>query len=301
VRVEFRYGKRIRELREERLWTQEHLAKVAGVDTRTIQRVERDQTKNEDTLMAIAAAFDLGVEALRTKWRIAESRLVRTWRINTYEDFVRVQEAHPWQMSYRSVLAGLTEEGKTRVDDLLGQIFADREYIEPYETELWECYVRCIREPLCALFETGLEIFILDERRDLLLPIVGGVKPLSDHMEWRVQHIMVVPRNGCFRLSPNESLHAFNDSCPQAAETLYRAAKNSDEGLSLLVYANALWGATQPGVEEAIHWCDICFPPLSGGARITFEYIERVTGWSRAQLHALCDAVTGQPFLEGLA
>ncbi len=138
-------------------------------------------------------------------------------------------------------MAGLTEEGKTRVDDLLGQIFADREYIEPYETELWDCYIRCIREPLCALFEIGLEIYILDERRDLLLPSVGEVKPLSDHMECRVQHIMVVPRNGCFRLSPDQSLHAFSDSCPQAGENLYRAARHCDEGMSVLVYANALW------------------------------------------------------------
>lgn len=44
MRVEFRYGKKTRELREERLWTQEHLAEVAGVDTRAIQRVERDRT-----------------------------------------------------------------------------------------------------------------------------------------------------------------------------------------------------------------------------------------------------------------
>lgn len=154
MRVEFRYGKKIRELREERLWTQEHLAEVAGVDSRTIQRVEKDQTKNEDTLLAIAAAFEVGIEALRTKWRVAESRLVRTWRISNYDEFVRVQEAHPWQMSYRSVLAGLTEEGKTQVDDLLGQIFADREYIEPYETELWDCYIRCIAEhPPCARLE----------------------------------------------------------------------------------------------------------------------------------------------------
>ena len=46
MRIEFRYGKKIQQAREARAWTQEQLAIVAGVEPRTIQRVERDQTKN---------------------------------------------------------------------------------------------------------------------------------------------------------------------------------------------------------------------------------------------------------------
>jgi transcriptional regulator with XRE-family HTH domain len=301
MRVEFRYGKKIRQLREERSWTQEQLAAIAGVESRTIQRVEKDQTKNQETLLAIAAAFDVGLDAIRNKWRVAESRLLRTWLVATYSQFVHVQEAHPWQMSYRSVIAPLTEERQTQTDELLSQIFADREYIEPYETDLWDCYIRCIKEPIQSLFEMGLVIFILDERRDLLLPSIGDLKPQSDYMDCRVQHTMIVPRHGCFRLDATEPLHLFNDSCSVAGESLFRAAKHHDIGMPVHVYSNALWAAMQPGSEDAVRWCDACFPPLSGGARITFEYIEKVTGWTRAQLHTLCDAVTGQPFLEGLA
>lgn len=57
MRKEFRYGKRIQELREERAWTQEHLASVAGLSPRTIQRLEKDRTQDAETIKAIAAAF----------------------------------------------------------------------------------------------------------------------------------------------------------------------------------------------------------------------------------------------------
>jgi hypothetical protein len=80
-------------------------------------------------------------------------------------------------------------------------------------------------------------------------------------------------------------------------ETLYRAAKRRNVGVH--VHSNTLWAALQPGGEAAIRWCDSCFPPFNGGARISFEYIEQVTGWSRSQLHSLTDAITGQPFIEG--
>jgi transcriptional regulator with XRE-family HTH domain len=61
MKTEFRYGRKIRQQREARAWTQEHLAALAGVETRTIQRAERDQTKSPETLNAIGAAFNLDV------------------------------------------------------------------------------------------------------------------------------------------------------------------------------------------------------------------------------------------------
>lgn len=55
----------IRLLREHRAWTQEHLAQVAGVTPRTVQRVEAGEGALVDTLQAIAAALDVDVPALR--------------------------------------------------------------------------------------------------------------------------------------------------------------------------------------------------------------------------------------------
>jgi transcriptional regulator with XRE-family HTH domain len=50
-------------LREERAWSQEHLASVAGLSARTVQRLEAEGNASLESKMAIAAAF--GVEPAR--------------------------------------------------------------------------------------------------------------------------------------------------------------------------------------------------------------------------------------------
>jgi transcriptional regulator with XRE-family HTH domain len=57
-------GVNIRFHREQRTWTQEHLAAVSGIDVRAIQRAERTKL-SADSLQALAAAFDLTVDQLR--------------------------------------------------------------------------------------------------------------------------------------------------------------------------------------------------------------------------------------------
>jgi DNA-binding XRE family transcriptional regulator len=52
MRKEFRYGKKIQEFRKQQEWTQEQLAEAAGLDRRTIQRVEGNQTRNSETLQS---------------------------------------------------------------------------------------------------------------------------------------------------------------------------------------------------------------------------------------------------------
>lgn len=53
----------IKALREERAWSQEHLAMVAGLSARTVQRLEADGNASSESRMAIAAAF--GMEPAR--------------------------------------------------------------------------------------------------------------------------------------------------------------------------------------------------------------------------------------------
>lgn len=55
--------KLIKALREDRAWSQEHLATVAGLSARTVQRLEADGNASLESKMAIAAAF--GVEPAR--------------------------------------------------------------------------------------------------------------------------------------------------------------------------------------------------------------------------------------------
>lgn len=54
---------RIRTLREARGWSQEHLAAVAGLSARTVQRLEAEGRAAHESRMAVAAA--LGVEPER--------------------------------------------------------------------------------------------------------------------------------------------------------------------------------------------------------------------------------------------
>lgn len=48
----------IRRLRQQRAWSQEHLAEVAGLGLRTVQRVESDGRASFETLRALAAVLD---------------------------------------------------------------------------------------------------------------------------------------------------------------------------------------------------------------------------------------------------
>lgn len=57
-------GDTIRALREQRAWTQAHLAAASGVSLRTIQRLETVHSCSPETLLALAAAFDVDVRTL---------------------------------------------------------------------------------------------------------------------------------------------------------------------------------------------------------------------------------------------
>jgi transcriptional regulator with XRE-family HTH domain len=60
------YGARIKKLRTERAWSQEKLAELAGLSTRTVQRLERGEACAAHTLRAVATAFKIDVGELIT-------------------------------------------------------------------------------------------------------------------------------------------------------------------------------------------------------------------------------------------
>ncbi|NQY14272.1 MAG: helix-turn-helix transcriptional regulator [Henriciella sp.] len=55
---------KIKRWREERHWSQEHLADLAGIGLRTIQRIENGEKASQDSAKALAAAFDVDATAL---------------------------------------------------------------------------------------------------------------------------------------------------------------------------------------------------------------------------------------------
>jgi len=57
-------SEKLRLLRETRGWSQEHLAAVAGISARTLQRMEADGSASADSRMAVAAALGLDVAEL---------------------------------------------------------------------------------------------------------------------------------------------------------------------------------------------------------------------------------------------
>lgn len=57
-------GTKIKALRIQRGWTQEQLAEIAGISTRTVQRAERANAAAFDTLRAIAGAFETDFDCL---------------------------------------------------------------------------------------------------------------------------------------------------------------------------------------------------------------------------------------------
>ncbi|KGI77643.1 XRE family transcriptional regulator [Oleiagrimonas soli] len=57
-------GAKIKRWREERCWSQEHLAEAAGIGLRTVQRIENGDKASRESVMALAAAFNVDVMAL---------------------------------------------------------------------------------------------------------------------------------------------------------------------------------------------------------------------------------------------
>jgi transcriptional regulator with XRE-family HTH domain len=57
-------GDAVRALREQKSWSQEHLADASGLSVRTIQRVEMENLASAETRLALAAALDVPVAVL---------------------------------------------------------------------------------------------------------------------------------------------------------------------------------------------------------------------------------------------
>jgi len=68
---------KIKRWREERHWSQEHLAELAGVGIRTVQRIENGEQASRESLMAIAAAFNVEAMALCVDPEIEADEIVQ--------------------------------------------------------------------------------------------------------------------------------------------------------------------------------------------------------------------------------
>jgi len=288
MKTEIRYGQRIKELREAKGWTQEHLEELSGVNVRTIQRVESDQTKAPETLAAIGSAFDLSVGELGQRYRITESKPPTAILIETAADFgVAMQRAH-----HDYVFQRLTKT-TDRVEDLIGSITEDLQYVSPDEGGIFESFIRSLREPLEEMHALGFGIFAIQETRDRLLRLTPDSKP-TEFENWTHGKFIIIPRYGCFRPGgpkSKEKLHRFHAGCKAAIGELLTMFKEERE---VGVYANALHALLpQPDAAPVDAWCDECFPLQPDGSRLTFTYMATVIGKSEAELEQMLAADLG--------
>lgn len=58
---------RLKQLRESKAWSQSHLAEVAGISLRTVQRIEKSGSASPESVMSICSAFDIQAHELIEK------------------------------------------------------------------------------------------------------------------------------------------------------------------------------------------------------------------------------------------
>jgi len=70
-------GAKIKRWREERCWSQDHLAGIAGIGLRTVQRIENGGGASRESVMALASAFNVDVSTLTVDAELAAAKEVQ--------------------------------------------------------------------------------------------------------------------------------------------------------------------------------------------------------------------------------
>jgi transcriptional regulator with XRE-family HTH domain len=287
MKTEIRYGKRIKEERQKRGWTQEHLAGVAGIAPRTIARIEKDEVRGLDSLMAIGAAFGMELQELVQTFRIAEAKPLRSLVIRRAEDLhVAFSRAHHSGL-YRTMLAPLRLDLEERAEELLETIFSDLQYLSPDESDLMRSWVQSVKEPIEELHAIGMEIFSIQDRRERFIGEPGPKKLLED---WTTGYYLLVLEHSCF--SAKNCIHRFHDECPTAVVALHEWLRQEQDGteIELHLFANELVVTAVKGIEQG--YCNACFPKGPTGEYLTEEYVERISGLSAEQIRNLVEELS---------
>ena len=96
----------VRKLRLQRGWSQEQLAEMSGLSTRTIQRIERGQTAGLESLKSLAAVFEVQVSDLKQEDRIVTEEQVMGSQPTEEQD--KEQQAMEYVRDLKGFYAHLT-------------------------------------------------------------------------------------------------------------------------------------------------------------------------------------------------
>jgi len=156
--------------------TKEHLAEAAGLSGRTIQRAERDGRLSAETLLALAAVFDISVDDLQRAWPTDEEvrrataeaanryKAIPVTRVERASDLRPFMGADALQVEH---VQGLSEEQEDEIavlEELLKDHGDSWSEVEPTEQRellktVFECVDRLQGIGLCV--GAGLDVMRL--------------------------------------------------------------------------------------------------------------------------------------------
>ena len=286
MKTEIRYGKRIKEERLKRGWTQEHLAEVASVTARTVARIEKDEVRGLESLMAIAAAFDLELGKLAQVFRIAEAKPLRSLTIRRAEDLQIAFNRANHSGLYRPMLLPMRTDLQERAEELLEIIFSDLQYLSPDEPEVMRSWVQSVREPVEELHGMGMELFSIQDCREGFVGEPGNKNLLEN---WTTGYYLLVLEHGCF--SAKKCVHRFYEQCGTGINALHEWLRQEQDGtkVDLYLFPNELMVSPIKSVEQS--YCTVCFPNGPTGECMTEEYLQRITGLSADEIRNLFDKI----------
>jgi transcriptional regulator with XRE-family HTH domain len=284
MKTEIRYGKRVKEERLKRGWTQEHLAEVADLTARTVARIEKDEVQGRESLMAIAAAFETDLPKLAQVFRIAEVKPLRSLPIQRAEDLrVAFNRAHHSGL-YRTMLLPIRADVQERGEELLEAIFCDLQYLSPDESELMHSWVQSAKESIEELHGMGMEIFSIQDSRE---GFVGDPWRKMLLENWTTGYYLLVLEHS--RFSAKNSIHRFYERCGTAVSFLHEWLRQEQDGtqVDLYLFPNEILVAPIKDVEQ--NCCNVCFPNGPTGEPLTEEYLKRISGLSTEEIQSLVD------------
>lgn len=282
MKTEIRYGKRVKEERLKRGWTQDHLAEVADLTARTVARIEKDEVQGLESLMAIAAAFETELPKLAQVFRIAEAKPLRSLTIRRAEDLSVAFNRARHSGLYRTLLPPVRDDLRDRAEENLEAIFCDLQYLSPDEHELMRSWVGSVEEPLRELYGMGMEIFSIQDCREGFIGEPGHKKLMEN---WTTGFYLLVLEHSCF-LAKN-IIHRFYDRCETAVSFLYEWLRQEQDGtrVDLYLFGNELMVSPIAGAER--NYCKLCFPNGPTGEGLTEEYLARVSGRTTEEVRSL--------------
>jgi len=284
---EFRYGKRVREERKRRGWTQEHLATVAGIAPRTVARIEKDEVQGLESLMAIAGAFGVEIKDMSQTVQIAESKPLRSLMVRRAEDLrVCLNRAHDSGL-HRTLILPMRRDIEERVEELTEAIFSDIQYMSPDETDILNSWIASVRDSVEELQARGFAIFTIQDCREGFIGEPGRKKFIEN---WTTGYYLVILEHSCF--SVGGAIHRFSEACGDGVVALHGWLRQEQDGTELILrlFANELM--INSAETASVEFCQACFPNGPTGECLTEDYLQKITGISKQQIESLLHSLS---------